>query len=195
MQKLILPINDARLTASKGTAAYQKRFGFPHYGADMISRSGNRVVYASGEGKVLETGWDNVVGNVVVVLYPGAVCRRTGESRDMIFRYYHLERIDTAKGKQVTKDSRLGLYGNTGSLVMGHHLHVEADKDTAYPLHSPTVKRSNFLKGRDLGAHAGMMENPVDWLYCKTTPPDCQSWTTAADAYILSADGVMENVG
>jgi murein DD-endopeptidase MepM/ murein hydrolase activator NlpD len=194
MQKLILPINDASLTASMGTENYRSRFGFSHYGADMISRSGNRVIYASGKGEVLETGWDNVVGYVVAVLYPQAICRRTGEIRDMIFRYYHLERIDTAKGKRVTKDSRLGLYGNTGSLVMGRHLHVEADKDIAYPLYSPTVKRSNFLRGRDFGAHAGMMENPVDWLACKTSPPDHQSWTTAADAYILPADRVMENI-
>ena len=40
-QTLILPINRAVVTASMGNAAYQARFGFPHYGTDLVSAVGD----------------------------------------------------------------------------------------------------------------------------------------------------------
>ncbi len=35
-------------------------------------------------------------------------------------------------GQKITKDTRLGLYGNTGAST-GDHLHIEIDTDTKYP--------------------------------------------------------------
>ncbi|MBC3938159.1 M23 family metallopeptidase [Anaerotruncus massiliensis (ex Liu et al. 2021)] len=190
-QKLILPINQALLTASMKTQAYLDKFHFVHYGVDMVSSRGDRTVYASGEGTVLETGVDSVVGNVVAVLYPGAQCRN-GRSGDLIFRYFHLERILVKKGDAICKDTRIGCYGNTGSLKMAPHLHLEADSDTAHPLFSPTVLRSSFLHGRSMGANDATVCNPIDWLACKQSPPDSQSYRTAGDVYIRPEDLKIE---
>lgn len=186
-QKLILPINQALLTASMKTQAYLDRFHFVHYGVDLVSSRGERTVYASGEGTVLDTGTDSVVGNVVAVVYPQAQ-GRDGGSVDLVLRYFHLERILVKKGNAVNKDTQIGRYGNTGSLKMAPHLHLEADADTAHPLFSPTVLRSSFLHGRSAGANDETIRNPIDWLFCKQSPPDCQSYHTAGDIYIRPED-------
>ena len=156
-----------------------------------MSVCGDRTVYASGEGTVLETGTDSVVGNVVAVLYPGTQ-GRDGGTGDLVLRYFHLERILVKKGDAVCKDTRLGLYGNTGSMKMALHLHLEADTDTAHPLFSPTVLRSSFLRGRAVGATDRTVCNPIGWLYCKQSPPDCQSYRTAGDIYIRPEDLEIE---
>lgn len=188
VQKLILPINAAKLTASMKTESYRARFGFEHYGADLVSTAGNRTLYASGNGTVVATGRDNVVGNVVAVCYPNARHRPTGKAADVVFRYYHLDSVLVREGDAVTKDSRLGLYGCTGSLKMAPHLHLEADTDVAHPLHSPTVSSSNLLVGRAKGANDKTMTSPLEWLHKKVSPPDNQQYTTAGDAYIDRAD-------
>lgn len=193
-QKLILPINDTRVTASSKTVAYLLRFGFAHYGVDMVSRSGNQTLYASGNGVVVAVGTDNVVGRTVVIRYYGAYNRTTGKYQDVIFRYFHLASIFVKAWQKVTKDTRIGYYGNTGSMKMGLHLHLEADTDTLYPLYSPTVKNSNFLRGRALGANDKTMSNPLDWMYCKTSAPDRQSLTGDNNLYVRVADRKLPSV-
>jgi GH25 family lysozyme M1 (1,4-beta-N-acetylmuramidase) len=187
-QKLILPINKSKLTASMKTAAYKSKFGFEHYGIDMVSTAGDTTVWASGNGTVVAAGNDSVVGNVVAVLYPDAVNHKTGAAQGVVLRYYHLASIAVKVGQSVDKDCKLGQYGNTGSMSMALHLHLEADTDTAHPLYSPTVNRSSFLKGRSAGANDKTMSTPLDWLHCKSDSPDNQTYTTAADAYITPAD-------
>ena len=39
-QKLILPVNRTRVTASAFNRAYRERFGYPHYGTDLVSAVG-----------------------------------------------------------------------------------------------------------------------------------------------------------
>ena len=187
-QKLILPINKAKLTASMKTAAYLKKFGFVHYGIDMVSTHGDRTIYASGDGVVLATGFDNVVGNVVAVHYPAAYNRTTKKTEDVVFRYFHLEKILVAKGAKLDKDSKIGIYGNTGMLNMANHLHIEADTDVNYPLYSPTVSRSNLIWGRSQGAHDKSMSDPLEWMHCKSTAPDHQTYCTAGDSYIAGGN-------
>lgn len=187
-QKLILPINRARLTASWKTQAYLARFGYVHYGADMVSAQGDRTLWASGAGTVLAAGNDSVVGKVIAIYYPNAQNHVDASVRDLILRYFHLDSVLVKPGDRVTKDTRLGLYGNTGSMSMACHLHLEADTDTKYPLYSPTVLRSGFLKGRALGATDASMTNPLSWLHCKTSAPDRQTYATANDAYIRAED-------
>lgn len=193
-QKLILPINDCKLTASWKTSAYASRFGFVHYGCDMVSASGNRTVYASGNGEVVEVGYDKVVGNVVVVQYHSALHRIDNRMVDVVFRYFHLETMFVSAGQVVTKDTRLGSYGNTGMLQMARHLHLEADKDVLHPLHSPTVHTSSFLRGTAALANDRTMTNPLEWLHCKTDAPDLQSFTTAGDQFIRSEDRSLPTV-
>ncbi len=193
-QRLILPINKTKLTASMKTTAYKTRFGVEHYGVDMVSAEGNLTLWASGEGTVVAAGKDSVVGNVVAVLYPGAVNHHTGKESNIIFRYYHLKEIMVQTGQTVDKDTTLGTYGNTGSLSTGAHLHLEADTDTAHPLYSPTVLRSSFLQGRAAGANDKTMSNPLDWLHRKSDKPDNQTFTTANDAYIIQEDKIIPEI-
>ncbi len=116
-QKLILPLNRTLVTASMGNAAYRAKFGFPHYGTDMVSAVGDTTIYASGTGTLIAAGWDRCAGNVVVIRYPGAVYRPDGTAADVIFRYFHLAEIGKipAGENAITKDTILGRYG--GSLV------------------------------------------------------------------------------
>lgn len=124
MQQLIQPINKCRLTASYKNPSYSKKYGFVHYGADMISIQGNTTVYASGNGVVTNVGTDSVVGKIVVIKYPAAYNHLSQSYHDIIARYYHLDNIKISAGNTVTKDTVIGNYGNTGMLVMGKHLHI-----------------------------------------------------------------------
>lgn len=194
MQKLILPINNARLTASWKTSAYYSKFGFAHYGVDMVSTIGNTILYASGDGEVVAVGPDSVVGNVVAVKYYDALHRPSWRSWDVIFRYFHLADKLAKVGQKITKDTVIGHYGNTGSIPMALHLHIEADTDIKYPVYSPTVLNSSFLRGRSLGANDKTMSNPLEWLHCKTSGPDKQTYTTVNDIYIRAEDKSIENI-
>lgn len=187
-QKLILPINACKVTASMGTSAYKAKYGFSHYGVDMVSTKGTFLIYASGTGKVVATGRDAVVGNVVIVQYNDALNRKTSRAQNLVFRYFHLTQISVKPGQPVDKNTVLGIYGSTGSLPMSPHLHLEADSDIKYPLFTPTVSRSDFLKGTTAGANSQSICNPLDYLYCKTTAPDNQTYITAADAFVTTAD-------
>jgi murein DD-endopeptidase MepM/ murein hydrolase activator NlpD len=128
MAALILPLNACTLTASWKTAAYNQRFGFAHYGVDMVSAAGNYIVYASGNGVGVACGYDNVVGNVVAVKYFDGLHRPTGRSWDVCSpTSIVLHQVQPAREY---KDTVLGYYGNTGMVQMANHLHVEADLDT-----------------------------------------------------------------
>jgi murein DD-endopeptidase MepM/ murein hydrolase activator NlpD len=194
MQKLILPINKAKLTASIDTEAYKNRFGFRHYGADMVATNGSLTVYSSGNGTVVAAGYDNACGNVVAVYYPGCYNHRAQKTHDVILRYFHLGSISVRSGQKVNKDTRLGYYGHTGKYAgTGAHLHLEADSDTKYPLYTPTLSASNFLRGVSQGAipydsPGNTVINPLDMLHIKPNLPDWQGFTTAGDRYIRTSD-------
>lgn len=149
-QKLILPLNRTLVTASMGNAAYRAKFGFPHYGTDMVSAVGDTTIYASGTGTLIAAGWDKYAGNVVVIRYPGAVYRPDGTAADVIFRYFHLAEIGKipAGENAITKDTILGRYGGSGMGSKSYwspHLHVEADTDVRYPRYSPTFTPSGEI--------------------------------------------------
>ncbi|MGP1909887.1 M23 family metallopeptidase [Metabacillus sp. JX24] len=184
-QKLIQPVNNAYITAGYLNAKYEQRFGFKHYGWDLTSSSGSRAVWASGSGTVLATGYDNVLGNTVIVKYPDAYIHSTGKTRDLVFRYNHLDSIAVSKGTRVTKDSRLGNYGNTGKYSTGAHLHFEIDTDTVYYQYSPTLaSSSNIIKA----GTAGTVLSPRSVLYTKVSDPDNQSIWIVGDGYQSSSE-------
>ena len=193
-QKLILPINKARVTASIDTRAYHSRFGFRHFGTDMISTDGKAIVYASGEGRVAAIGFDDAAGNVVAVVYFDCHNHRTGKAANLTFRYFHLSSIGVKVGQRVNKDTILGRYGTTGRYCgTGAHLHLEADTDTVFPLFTPTVRASNLLRGTLQGAYAFddprcTVINPLAVLHYKPTPLDFQSYSTAGDDFIRPED-------
>lgn len=192
-QKLILPINKSIVTASIDVDVYRKEYGFGHYGTDFISNETSKLVYASGNGVVVDIGTDSVVGNVIVVLYYDAYNHKSGKSHDIIFRYFHLDSIVCKKGQKVNKDSRLGYYGSTGKYVYGAHLHLEADTDTKYPKYTPTLLSGSFLRGTSQGAipfknNRNTTVNVTEYLHCKKSPPDNQTWQTRDNPYIRKED-------
>ena len=84
-QKLILPINKARITSGYKNTNYRKQFGYTHYGVDMTDQArSDRTLYASGEGKVTHCGSHPTGGNVIVIVYDD--CQLTdGRVRDLAY--------------------------------------------------------------------------------------------------------------
>lgn len=194
-QKLLLPVNHAKLTASWKTAAYRGRFGFEHYGVDMVSTRGQTLVYASGSGQVLGAGWDSILGYSLIIRYDRAQNAKNRQE-SFICRMFHFRSLLVRQGQALTKDTPLGHYGNTGLYSAGDHLHLELDKDLAHPFYTPTLSGSSTLfRGRRQGATDSTMENPMSWLWCKTTPPDSQSYQTAKDIYIRPEDWNLPLLG
>ena len=182
-QKLILPINKCRITAGYKNAKYKKQFGYTHYGIDMTDQArSDRRVYASGKGTVHSCGWHPSGGNVITIIYPE--CRLTnGVIRDLSVRYFHLDSILVKKGDKVTKDTVIGMYGNTGA-SSGAHLHIEIDTDVKYPNYSPQTSKSNDV----LKAGTDSTINPTLALWVKPSSPDNQSVKNSGYDTVASSD-------
>lgn len=200
-QKLILPINQTQITASYKNAPYADKFGFVHYGVDQVSSTGNTRVYASGKGTLVAKGWDENAGYVVVVKYPAAYNHKTKRTEDVIFRYYHLNSINSnipSTDNGITKDTLLGQYGGSGFGSMTKwdpHLHVEADTDTKYPCYSPTFSGSgSIIKGRNSGANDSTCHSAIEYYHCKPSSPDNQTYSTAGDVYINAGDSSIPSI-
>lgn len=182
-QKLILPINEMRVTAAYKNSNYKKQFGYTHYGVDCTDKSRtNKTVWGSGKGEVTHCGWHPSGGNVIVIVYKDCELPN-GKVMDLAMRYYHLEKIYVKKGDKVTKDTKLGLYGNTGA-SSGAHLHIEIDTDIKYSNYTPQTSRSNEV----LKSGIDSTLNPVKVLWCKTSAPDNQSVTGAGYNTLVAAD-------
>ena len=182
-QKLILPINATRITAGYKNANYHKDFGYIHFGMDMTDKNrSDKRVWGSGKGKITHCGWHPSGGNVVVAVYED--CELTdGKVKDLAIRYFHLDAIKVKAGQAITKDTVIGLYGNTGA-SSGAHLHIEIDTDVKYPNYTPQTSKSNGV----LNAGTDSTINPVTALWCKTSAPDNQSVTNAGYNTVTSSD-------
>lgn len=87
-----------------------------HHGQDFYAPYGTEV-YATGNGKVIESGWNNGgFGNYVVIDH-GYGYHST---------YGHLSEIKVARGKEVKRGDFIGLTGSTG-ISSGPHLHYQID--------------------------------------------------------------------
>lgn len=188
-QKLILPVNNATITAGYKNTKYVKRFGFWHFGLDMIGQS---TIYASGNGIVLSCGLDNVLGNVISIKYEKVLNHKTGKTADIIMRYNHLASIRVRSKQKVNKDTVLGIMGNTGRYSAGTHLHIEVDTDARepYACWTPTLSgNSNIMKaGQDSTI------NPAEVLNVKVSAPDKQSIKRLFDGYSSDADIDMPTI-
>lgn len=182
-QKLILPINQARITSGYKNPNYKKQFGYTHYGIDMTDKArSNTTIWGSGEGTVVEAGWSNSGGNVVIVVYKDCLLT-SGVVKDLVFRYYHLSSIKVKKGQKITKDTIIGNYGNTGA-SSGAHLHLEIDTDTLYPVYTPQISKDSGVLKRGTDSTI----NPTLCLYVKATAPDYQSITNSGYNTLTSTD-------
>lgn len=151
MQRLILPINKCKVNAGYKSEAYRKDFGFAHFGVDLGSTDGSTQVYACGDGEVIAAGMDGQhdkdrLGNCIVIVYRD-VRLPDGRLLDLACRMFHFAKIYCKAGDLVTKDTVIGLYGNTGGMSTGAHLHLEFDTDVEYPRHAYGIAASgNVIK-------------------------------------------------
>ena len=186
-QKLILPINKMRLTSGYKNANYKRDFGYTHYGVDCtdLTRK-DKTVWGSGNGVITHAGWHPSGGNVIVAVYKDCLLT-DGTVKDLAIRYYHLEKISVKVGQKITKDTRLGLYGNTGA-SSGDHLHFEVDVDTKYPNYTPQTSKSNEV----LKSGVDSTINPVKALWVKNTKPDNQSVSVSGYDTVNNSDFIYQ---
>lgn len=84
-----------------------------HQGMDFSANVGTPV-YVTGNGRVIETGWQQGFGNTVVI----------DHGYDYKTRYAHLSKILVRKGQEVIRGEEIAEVGNTGKSI-GPHLHYE----------------------------------------------------------------------
>ncbi|MEG0490234.1 MAG: M23 family metallopeptidase [Hydrogenoanaerobacterium sp.] len=152
-QKLILPINKCVFSAGYKNIEYKKQQGYSHYGVDLFGEDG-LAVYACGDGTVVAAGMDGGalnkrLGNCIVIVYRD-VMLHSGKICDIACRMFHFSKLLVKAGQSVTKDTVIGLYGNTGSTTvlgkpMGYHLHLELDTDTKYPQYAVGISGSGSI--------------------------------------------------
>ncbi len=184
-QELILPNNNMRVTCSYKNKAYETTFKIgTHYGTDF---SGSLQIWGSGNGEVIKTGYDSCFGNFVVVKYPNVLNHKTKKILDVVFRYFHFNSVSVKTGDKITKDTKLGIMGSTGTYSSGIHCHLEADTDTRLWNYTPT------LRGSTTFFQAGSRTNDTTFnvmevLHIKTSAPDNQVLTRNMDEYVSVSD-------
>lgn len=144
-QKLYLPFEKPVLSAAWQHPYYAQYWGYGHYGWDCGADEAGYTVLAPAAGTVLAAGWDNRLGNCLLLLLPD-VEDHSGKARDRICRMFHLASFYVKKGQAFQTGEKLAEYGNTGSGSWGKHLHIEFDNDVNWPYHAPGVAGSNFIK-------------------------------------------------
>ncbi|HCC06963.1 MAG TPA: hypothetical protein DEP72_02175 [Clostridiales bacterium] len=96
----------------------EQRDGHSHQGIDIANDTGTSI-YAAGNGTISETGYDaGGYGNYIKIKH----------SNGFETLYGHLSKIKVSEGQKVTKESKIGLMGNTGRST-GSHLHLEVIKN------------------------------------------------------------------
>lgn len=182
-QKLIQAVNNMTVSASYLNSTYSTKFGFKHYGYDCY---GSSSVYAQGYGVVLATGTDTCYGNFVVVMYFDV----SGVG-DVVVNYFHFASLASLeKGAFITKDTKLGVMGKTGTYATGIHLHTEMRKYSLGQARMLSPFATDKFK-KDLTA--GWID-PLSVTYCKTSSPDGQTYTTTGDTYINTADKTAKKI-
>jgi murein DD-endopeptidase MepM/ murein hydrolase activator NlpD len=172
-QSLIQAVNVMTVSASYLNPAYESKFGFKHYGFDCYGTS--TTIWSQGYGAVLATGTDSCYGNYVTVMYFDVE-----SAGNVVANYFHLASIDVKAGQFVTKDTRLGVMGKTGTYATGVHLHTEMRKYALGQAALLSPFGTNAFK-QDLAA--GWFD-PLSIIFCKTSTPDSQKYSTTNDAYI-----------
>lgn len=196
-QKLIQPQNNMRVTASYKNAAYEANLKIGvHYGTDSADKTRSDLqIWGMGIGTIVDVGTDTCFGNYIVVKYPQAYNRKAKRYADIIVRMFHFASVSVKKGQAITKDTQLGKYGSTGTYATAAHLHMEVDEDTVNTHYTPTISsNTSKFKGRNSGANDSTMSNPIEWMYCKSSAPDNQTYTTDNNVYINAYDLVAEKL-
>lgn len=154
-QVLLLPIDNAAITAGYRNKLYSQQFGFEHYGVDMVSTALSRSVFALGDGEVIAAGLDGAKGEysglgwVTVIRYNNVYIHSQNKVVDLIATtMHHQADLFVEQGDKVTNGQVLGYYSNTGGTLvngqrMGAHLHLQFDTDVDFPLYCYGIGGSN----------------------------------------------------
>ncbi|MBQ1392848.1 MAG: M23 family metallopeptidase [Lachnospiraceae bacterium] len=97
-------------------STYYKAKNGDHLGIDIKSQTGDTNVYAFADGTVTQSGWNSANGNCVVIAH-------TISGKTVYIFYGHLQSRSVSVGQKVSKGSKIGIIGNTGSSSTGVHLH------------------------------------------------------------------------
>lgn len=106
-----------------------KRF---HYGVDY--GCSKVAVHALESGVVYKTGYDRSAGNYVYVKYA-----RYG----VAVAYFHLSRISVKKGQSVSRGTKVGVAGMSGSST-GVHLHIGVRSLSTWKWQNPETWLANY---------------------------------------------------
>lgn len=192
-QKLILPLNNMRTTATYKHKDYKYAGKYAvHYGLDCSDRDRKDFqLWASGNGVVKAVGTDGTVGVTIVIVYKDCILH-DGSVRDLTFRYFHLKEgsVRVKVGDKVTKDTRLATIGNTPvSKGMAVHLHLEVDKDTddRYVCWSPTVSKTSGLIRKGVDSTI----DPLKVLWVKKSAPDYQTYMADPSGWITESSKTL----
>lgn len=189
MQRLIQPINHMLVGLGFKSPKY-KQIGvvkaangahMDHFGADWWSGSDDRTLYAMGDGVVFAAGTDSTFGNAVVVIYRGAWNHAEQQAHDVAVRCFHLAKIYVKAGQEVTKDTRLGIIGDTGKFCDGVHVHIEIDTDVGDPMGVPAINNTNMFHW--VTKNSATIQNPAHFVHTKITAPDLQVSHSAGEWY------------
>lgn len=110
-----MPVKDRfRWTSGFGTRSDPfGRGARRHEGTDLAGAMGTPI-YATGDGVVIHSGWENGYGQSIVIQHDFGVKTRYG----------HLSRARVQEGQKVSRGDRIGDMGNSGRST-GTHLHYE----------------------------------------------------------------------
>ena len=189
MQKLIQPMNHMLVGMGFKSPLYYQRgivktasgVHMEHYGADWWSATGDKVLWAMGDGVVLAAGRDSTFGNAVVIRYNEAFNHRTGVCHDVIVRCFHLASIRVKPGDKVTKDTRVGVIGCTGKHCNGIHLHIEVSTDVDDPMGVPAIATTNMFHW--VTKQTPHIQDPAAFVHTKISAPDNQIVKSAGSWY------------
>ncbi len=200
-QRLIMSINAGILKIGCLSDAYRKFLSDKGFGSNLnnygycITGTGtaNRTVWGSGNGKVVEAGWDVNLGYVAVVHYDA--CQQYDNSRPgfphsithyngVIMRYFHMGSVKVSKGQRITKDTIIGTIGSTGkqNLFDYDRVFIELDTDIDYPTWSPYLLNFNLGAGDKIkkGISSTFLQ-PWAILHKKESAPDNQTFVGSID--------------
>lgn len=150
VEKAILPLNQARMTAGYKNEAYRKKMGFPHYGVDMADlHRKDRAVYAPFAMKIVAVGNDALMGNTIIGISEKPIEVHHGPKKGvhrLVVRMAHLDKVYVKVGDLVKPEGKkIADYGATGKYGGSPHLHIEIDTDIRFPAHSPTLSKSSNI--------------------------------------------------
>lgn len=146
-QKLVFPIEKAKITAGYMAKMYKEKHGYNHYGVDMICvNDEDYTVYACGNGTVITAGNDVGLGYITVIRYDNVVIG-TGTVSDVIATTFHHEAgsIKVKAGDKVNANTIIARYGKTGYGIEGEHLHIQFDTDVSNPLYCTGINGSGSI--------------------------------------------------